>query len=402
LYLCNVDLGGSVLQRLIQISLFLATMLLVAGGEASAGKVGAEFRVGSTAGHQATVAPNGDGGFVVVWASTSGSSVYGQRYRATGARLGAEFLVNRDTYTSGIEQPRPRVVALNNGGFIVAWTRRTQFDYDVFARRFSADGLPLGAAFRISTASKGTQIGPEIAVLANGNFVVTWSKGDRVTRYVVCGRLFSVTGTRIGNEFCVAAQRNYDQYTARVAARANGGFVVAWISEDGSNYGQFYTATGARQGEVFRINPPAHRDAVSTRITSLNNGGFVAFTTRDSEWADEEKPPTGQYFGAAGAKSGPPFTFNQAYALPEVAALRDGGFIVTWFEGNALDRNVFARLYRGGAPVGGAFQVNSAAVTGMQTYPAIAALSNGRYVVVWESYVGSGPRSVRGQLFSRP
>ena len=44
-------------------------------------------------------------------------------------------------------------------------------------------------------------------------------------------RILSPTGQNIGNEFLINQFTNYNQRTPSVAALKNGGFVVAWVSE---------------------------------------------------------------------------------------------------------------------------------------------------------------------------
>jgi hypothetical protein len=71
------------------------------------------------------VAPDGIGGFVVVWQSNGGDesdtinfSIQGQRYASTGAPVGAQFQVN--TYTR-LDQKFPAVGPDGAGGFVVVW-----------------------------------------------------------------------------------------------------------------------------------------------------------------------------------------------------------------------------------------------------------------------------------------
>ena len=79
---------------------------------------------------------------------------------------------------------------------------------------------------------------------------------------------------------------------------------------------------------------------------------------------------------------------------PAVAALSNGGYIVTWISADGggyytgvglIDRGIYAQRYDAdGKAVGSQTRVNTT-VAGDQHQPAVAALSNGSYVVTWLS-----------------
>ena len=83
---------------------------------------------------------------------------------------------------------------------------------------------------------------------------------------------------------------------------------------------------------------------------------------------------------------------------PSVASLSDGGFVVTW-QSNGQDGSgsgIYGQLYNAdGTTNGGEFQVNSHTI-GNQAFPAVAALEYGGFVVIWlHPYDG-----IFGQLYN--
>lgn len=126
------------------------------------------------------------GSSVVVWEAVSGNqgdavNVRARRYDAEGNPIGDDFRVNTTTANS---QGQPDV-AFGPGGFSVAvWTGDTadfQNDStDVFARVYDAEGNPLGDEIPVNTSTAGRQDGPDINFLpqldAEGRpqFVVSW------------------------------------------------------------------------------------------------------------------------------------------------------------------------------------------------------------------------------------
>ena len=86
---------------------------------------------------------------------------------------------------------------------------------------------------------------------------------------------------------------------------------------------------------------------------------------------------------------------------PAVAALNDGGYVVVW-DSKEQDGDlvgVFAQRFGAdGKAAGFEFQVNSE-IEDAQEYPAVAGLADGRFVVVWESWGQDGSaEGIFGQL----
>src|SRR5687768_13904314 len=87
------------------------------------------------------------GNFVIVWQRRAGPDgdfdVYARPFAASGAPLGAEFVVHADL--AG-EQTAPSVAMADGGAFVVAWEDNNGGETDVYARRFDAAGIPEGPA----------------------------------------------------------------------------------------------------------------------------------------------------------------------------------------------------------------------------------------------------------------
>jgi Ca2+-binding RTX toxin-like protein len=215
--------------------------------------VGAELQVNTcTADSQfaPSVAGLGDGGFVVVWTSYgqdgSAGGVYGRRFDAIGSAPGGEFRVN--TATAG-QQDAPAAAGVADGGFVVAWASDSQDGGTpgLFARRFNAQGDPLGPQFRVNTRTDGHQDDPDIAALPGGGFVVTWTayRPDG-TGFDVFLRRYDADGTPVTGEVTANTHPPGTQDKPCLAALNDGGFVAAWTSDeqDGSGDGVYAQAFG--------------------------------------------------------------------------------------------------------------------------------------------------------------
>ncbi|MGN6553357.1 MAG: hypothetical protein ACTHLW_06510 [Verrucomicrobiota bacterium] len=104
----------------------------------------------------------------------------------------------------------------------------------VFGQRFSATGAKLGREFQLNQTVANNQRNPAIAALANGNFVVVWiSELQRGPASVdVVGRMFDPTGNALADEFAVNLSTNNVCANPTVVASPQGGFAVAWAQKD--------------------------------------------------------------------------------------------------------------------------------------------------------------------------
>jgi len=110
------------------------------------------------------------GGFVAVWTEQTidgdAGGIRARIYDNDGTALGAAFTVN--DVTAG-NQDLPAIVALHDGGFVVAWRNDLS---EVVAQRFDAAGTPIGAEF---TAGSADQVGDiSITTLSDGRFIVSF------------------------------------------------------------------------------------------------------------------------------------------------------------------------------------------------------------------------------------
>ncbi len=309
---------------------------------------GTEFQVNTTTALNQRASETtslADGSFVVTWESYnqdgSALGIFGQHFATDGSAIGNEFQIN--TYSSGNQQ-FPAIAGLSDGGFVVTWASYGQdgSSYGTYGQRYSADGSANGSEFQVNTNTSGGQLSPSITALADGGFVITWASQDIAggDSYGINGQRFAADGSAVGSEFLVNSTTDDLQDVPSVTALADGGFVVVWqsLGQDGSGQGVF-----------------------------------------------------GQRFGADGLAMGGEFQVNTrtffAQSNPSIAALADGGFIVTW-ESSDQDGSpvsIFAQRYGAdGAAVDGEFRVNSYS-TGNQTNPSVTELSDGGFVITWQS-----------------
>jgi hypothetical protein len=164
------------------------------------------------------------------------TGLFGQRHDRTGKLLGSEFRV---TATTTEPAGTAEVDVAPDQSFIVSWTRGGAA-LSVFARRFAANGAPLGAQFQIDGG--GESAAQSLDHDASGRFVVAWTSDVESpgSGYGVRARRFDAQGAPLGPEFQVNAYTTGPQYLPQVTSDAVGNFVVAWTSFGQGDYADVF------------------------------------------------------------------------------------------------------------------------------------------------------------------
>lgn len=364
--------------------------------------VGSEVRVNTTtAGGQQTfaqspkavaMAPNGD--YVVTWADQaadgSGWGVYAQRYNSAGVAQGTEFRVNK-TITD--DQTNPTAAMDANGNFVITWSSfQNGTDYDIYARRFDANGNALGNDFRVNNETLNHQQYSSVAMDASGDFVITWaSQNQDSNSWGVFARRYNASGSAQGSEFQVNTWFSGAQQDARVAMDAAGNFVIAWSSnnQDGNSWGVFaqrYNAAGVAQGSEFQVNTTFLGNQQNPALDMDDSGNFViawASNTDLVSWG-----VYAQRYNSAGIAQGSEFLVNttslNSQLDPSVALNSSGGFVISWDSLQSGNWDVYARQFDStGGALGSEFRVNTTTNNSQQFASAAAGDSN--VAIVWSS-----------------
>ncbi len=216
----------------------------------------------------------------------------------------------------------------------------------------------------------------------------------------------------VGGEFQVNSYTAENQIGHSAALLADGGFVVMWSSNgssgsDSSGYsiqGQRYAADGTPVGGEFQVNSYTDDHQSGPAVAALADGGFVAlWDSKGSSGSDTSGYSIqGQRYAPGGTVVGEQFQVNSytdsSQTAPSVAALIDGGFVALWqsYGSSGSDIPFYSiqgqRYAHDGRPVGEQFQVNSDTFSAQRS-PSVAALAGGDFVVLWYGFAASGSDS---------
>ena len=347
----------------------------------------------------------GSNGQTAVDVSTNGGSTAFSALSDTGSvsvqgtapdlTSGAEFQVNT---TTADKQEVPSVAALADGGFVIVWESDNQ-DGDrggIYAQRYDSTSSAVGAEFQINTTTADEQTDPSVAALDDGGFVVVWQSRDQDgDNWGVFSQRYDSAGSAVGAETQVNSTTTQAQDTAAVTALGDGGFVIVWQSRDQDGdkdgiYGQRFDSSGATVGSEFQINSTTTEDQQKAAVAALEDGGFVV-TWQSKNQDGDDWGIYAQRYDSAGAASGSEFRVNTTTAdqqkEPSVASLDDGGFVIVWQSRNQDGDNwgVYGQRYdAAGDPVEFEFQINQETAD-EQKEPSVSALADGGFIVSWQS-----------------
>lgn len=401
----------------------------------------AEFKVNTeTLGSQ--LDPNitvlADGGWLVSWQSTPPyptdfslpvvpPSIHIQRFDADGVSRGEEIQVSTDatSYQSGAS-----VTALSNGGWVVAWSEDdggwiTQAD--LYAQVFSSDGVA-GEKFKINSADSLDNATVALTALEDGGWLAAWASRGHASGHGVYAQRYTSEGLANGSEFMVGESTNDTSASLpAVTSLKDGGWLVVWSQEQNLSFdseilARRYSPLGVAS-EAIQVNQQTNdvTRQSSAAVTTLADGGWLVTWQSNGQDNGTDGPSTGIYarrYSALGVATGDEFQVNthlvNEQSMPDVTALADGGWLITWQSLNQDNASGSSssdgqsmwyygiygqRFNANGQAIGSEFLVNTQ-TTDNQMSPSVTALPNGGWVVSWESTGQDGSGSgIYAQVF---
>ena len=173
------------------------------------------------------------GGGYLVWQDNrtdgDGLGVSALRLDSSFSAPLSSFRVNEN---GALDQSKPVVSLLNDGGAVFAWQGGRQGFQHIYARFLSSSNTWLTGDIAVNTFTNDAQINPAVATLSNGNVIVVWGSFNQQSANSlqdVYAQRFSPAGQKLGNEFLVNLSTAYNQRSPAVAALSDGRYVVVWV-----------------------------------------------------------------------------------------------------------------------------------------------------------------------------
>jgi hypothetical protein len=223
------------------------------------------------------------GGYVMSWLDWSDGYKTIARVMTAAGTGGPEILIANDI----ANDYATKIAGLKDGGFVAVFQEagRTEngltdgtYVANVYARLFDSSGTPAGARFLVNAGTIGYQSAPTVVALEDGGFAVAWSSDtDGGGDYDVFARSFNADGSaRQDYDMLLnSAARDGKQDAVSLAAHDTGGFLAVW-ADAGSD------ASGGVMGRVYSTAPPANH------APTLASGADLVSIPEDVPSADVE------------------------------------------------------------------------------------------------------------------
>jgi hypothetical protein len=319
------------------------------------------------------IAATHDGGYVVVWHSIN--FIIGQRYDSAGNKLNSEVIAG---FNFG-QQTTPAVTVLANGNIAVAFVDVPAAD--VYVQIFAPTW---GSPLRLDAIGGGTdQSLPSITPFADGSYVIAYTAATSSAETSVLAKIVSTAGD-VGSEFALNSETD-SQTSPELATLSNGNFVAVYEDEFfGSatdhdiKYGIF-TKTGFPIASAAVPGANSNQLETDPDVAALRDGGFVVVWTSPVSSVHDIRASILSNTGVTVASN---ILVNTTTAATQdeasVVALADGGFLVTW-EDDLANLVRAQRFDAVGSKIGAEFTVKNGVSDGFSgDSPEAALLSDGR------------------------
>jgi len=381
--------------------------------------------VGSLPGDQVfpDAALNSSGGFAVWQDNITDGSGWGVSARRLDSTLSGTLSTFRVNAQGTNDQENPHVALLKNGGAVFVWQGGKPSYQHIYARFLTPTNtfLTTNSDVLVNTFMNNFQINPALTVLNNSNVVIVWASFNQAgsnSLQDVYGQIFTPAGVKVGANFLINQFISFNQRSPAVAPLKNGGFVVAWVSEqertafnlggiDDTNgsppavvgspsvdiYARLYSSNGVAQGNEFLVNIDS-KSCANPSVATVSDGSFmVAWGEKDVVVTDNSWDIYARTFSSAGVGGTAVRVNSHLYGdqyVPRISAM-GGDYLIVWTslgQDGSLE-GVFGQfVHEDGSLVGGEFRVNTT-TAGQQMQPAVASDGAGQFLVVWSGFTFS-------------
>jgi hypothetical protein len=375
------------------------------------------------------------------------NDLYGQLYGINNKPIGSNFLINNAANKLALWGHC--AAADNSGNFLIMWINS---NFKISLQRIDAQGNLIGSNYTINSTSSNITY-PAIQFEKNGNYAISWHSDSQYY-----ARILDSSGQSITGDILIEGNTKYS-YSNSIIADSSGNFGFAYSAQKSgklSIYFKYFTGLGAQIGNELKITSDTLSGiSVMPLLISSKNGNILV------SW--QQQIPNSNYFasfysqiinpvsGLIGNNFKPFGDFNLAYFYPLASSDNENNFyVVSLFEndlkitkisndGKSISNTTLSRYfanYHNGESWAMAFNAADNSfimswgynITGRnnvylqktktnfekidselsvpvdkagawQTYPKIAHLSNGNYLVAWVDQ-REGPYSIYGQLFN--
>lgn len=246
---------------------------------------------------------------------------------------------------------------------------------------------------------------PQIILSGDNNLIVFWTSNNQIndsSKEDIFVQLLDPDLNKIGLEFQVNEITEGSQYYPCAAGNQNGNVVIAWSSFSGGNSiydikARIFQNSFPISSE-FIVNSFTENSQTKPSVDVYTDGSFIIVW---ESWFQDgsDRGIFGQRFDHQGNKIGSEFQINLftnfSQAKPKVKYFSDGKFVVVWESWkqdnpSGADYGIYARVFNSdGTPLTDEIQVNNY-TKDYQWYADLLTIDSDNFVVAWCSWEQDG------------
>lgn len=238
------------------------------------------------------IADVGSGNSIIVWEDyrNGNADIYAQKVDSSGNILWAANGV--PVCSKALHQKNPKAVSDNAGGAVIVWEDSLNNFWDIYAQRITSSGSIAWAANGVSICvAPNTQINPKIeSDGGTGGAIITWQDKRSNLDYDIYAQRVNASGVPqwTADGLAIAFATN-TQSNPRIEPDGNGGAVIGWIDKrnaiDNNIYAQYVNASGVimwASGGASVCVAPGNQSALDIKYLAAS---MVVFTWKDARTA---------------------------------------------------------------------------------------------------------------------
>lgn len=265
---------------------------------------------------------------------------------------------------------------------------------------------PLGESFPVTEPTIEKQFDAGVARAANGTTLVVWRSFELYDNARLLARRYDANGQPLGQIVRIDPPGSTPYNSVRVAAGANGTFVAVWpgriVGGERHLYAQRLDTIGTPVGTPVIVEETLGDRVFEPKVAVDGTGGFLVSWEADTPGIVFGRGIYSRRFNAQGVAQSPELLVSDAWPMYQeansVALSAAGEGVVVWKGGADNNSIVARRLARNGKPRGAAFVIQEF-VDQFPMYPGVGMDSRGGFVVAWNDYFASSDAKVVYRVF---
>ena len=247
----------------------------------------------------------------------------------------------------------PQVAMDNNGNAIITWYQSNGTHYQIFKSEYRSGSWTHPSSLSDNISPDG-QIAllHQVAMDDNGNAIITWYQSDGTNDQIFKSEYRSGSWTHPSSLSDNISPDGEGAVDSQVAMDNNGNAIITWYQSDGTNSqifkSEYRSGSWTHPSSLSDNISPDGQSAIDPQVVMDNNGNAI-ITWYESDGLKD------QIFKSEYRSGSWTHPFNNSDNIsrdlehanaPQVAMDNNGNAIITWYQSNGFNNQIFKSEYR--------------------------------------------------------